>query len=254
MDQPMTFQAARMPPPPRSGEAGRRDLRTRLAAGFRLLGERELGIGVAGHMSGRDPVHPDHFWVNPFGAAYRTMRPQELSLVRHDGTLVEGEPINAAAFAIHREIHRARADVVCVVHGHPVYGTAWAALGRTLDPINQDVCAFYEDHVVFDEPTGVVVETSEGAQIAAVLGATKAAVLRNHGLLTVGRTVDEALWWFVLMERCCRIQLLAEAAGTPTRIPAAQARSIARQIGTPAFGWFQCQPLLAPLLSELKPD
>jgi len=252
--KPMTFQPAQSPPAPRPGEAGRRDVKTRLAAAFRLLAQHDLGIGVAGHMSARDPERPDCFWVNPFGAAYRTMQADQLSLVRHDGVLVEGAPINAAAFAIHGEVHRARRDVNCVVHGHPVHGTAWAALGRALDPINQDVCAFYEDHVVFGEATGLVVDTSEGARIAAALGSAKAAILRSHGLLTVGLTIDAALWWFVLMERCCRIQLLAESAGTPAQIPAEQARSIARQIGTPEFGWFQCQPLLAALPSGPDPS
>lgn len=251
---PLVFEASRRPPVFTDAHAHRAHARLRLAAGFRLFAKLGLNSGVAGHVTVRDPVLPDHFWVNPFGVAYDTMRPDDLSLVRHDGALVEGRPINAAAFAIHSEIHRARPDVQCAAHGHPTYGTTWASLARPLDPINQDVCAFYDDHIVFDVPTGLVVDTSEGALIAARLGGHKAAILRNHGLLTVGRTVDEALWWFVLMERCCQMQVMAEAIAKPFQIPADEARGIARQIGTPEFGWFQCQPLLAGIVADLEAE
>ncbi len=252
--RPLVFEATSTPPSFDDAHAHRAHAKLHLAAGFRLLAEHGLAIGVAGHVTARDPVLPDHFWVNPFGVAYDTMRPSDLSLVRHDGTLVEGRPINAAAFAIHSEIHRARPDVQCAAHGHPLHGTAWASLARPLDPIGQDACAFYEDHVVFDVPTGLVVDVSEGAQIAAALGPRKAAILRNHGLLTVGHTVDEALWWFVLMDRCCRMQLLAEAVAQPFQLPAAEARGIACRIGTPAFGWFQCQPLIESIVATLRDE
>ena len=99
-----------------------------------------------------------------------------------------------------------------------MYGKAWSSLGRLLDPITQDACAFYEDHALFDDYTGVVYETSEGDRIAQALGKSKAVILRNHGLLTVGQTIDEAVWWFITMDRSCQAQLLAEAAGKPIKI------------------------------------
>ena len=102
----------------------------------------------------------------------------------------------------------------------------------TLDPITQDVCAFYDDHAVFDDYTGVVVDLEEGKRIAHALGDSKAAILRNHGLLTVGRSVDEAVWWFITMERSCQAQLLAEAAGTPVPIAPEMARLAAEQVGS----------------------
>lgn len=249
---PFKFQASKTPPALGATQDARRHVKLRLAAAFRLLGAMGLNTGVAGHLSARDPVLADHFWVNAFGLPFASMQPEDLTLVCHAGEVVQGAPINAAAFAIHAEIHRARPDVHCVVHGHPPHGTAFAALGERLLPINQDVCALSEDHVVHDEATGLVVGLDEGQRIAQRLGTHKAAILLNHGLLTVGQTVDEAVWWFVLMERSCQIQLLAQAAGVPKVLPAAMARSIAREIGTPAFGWFQCQPLLAPYLEALR--
>jgi len=249
---PFKFQASRVPPPLGATEEARRYVKVRLAAAFRLLGALGLNTGVAGHLSVRDPMLSDHFWVNAFGLPYASMRPEDLTLVRHSGEVVQGGPINAAAFAIHAEIHRSRPDVHCVVHGHPPYGTAWAALGRCLLPINQDVCAVSEDHVLHGEGSGLVVGLDEGRRIAQSLGTHKLAILLNHGLLAVGQTVDEAVWWFVLTERSCQIQLLAEAAGVPKVLPADVARGIAEEIGTPVFGWFHCQPLIAPYVAQLQ--
>jgi ribulose-5-phosphate 4-epimerase/fuculose-1-phosphate aldolase len=246
-DNPIEFRASRQPPTFDDAEDHRAHVKTRLAAGFRLLARFKLNLGVAGHISARDPIQPDHFWVNPFGVPFASMRPADLALVRHDGVIVHGDAVNGAAFAIHAEIHRARPEIMAAVHGHPLHGTAWAAQARLLPPISQDVCAFFEDHVVFEEPTGLVTDMAAGRRIATALGPHKAAILRNHGLLTAGHTVDEALWWFVLMDHCCHMQLLAESARAPHVLPDEQARAIAAQVGTPAFGWFQCQPLLAEI-------
>ena len=95
--------------------------------------------------------------------------------------------MNLAAFVIHSQIHAARPDVVAAAHAHSVHGKSWSALGRPLDPLTQDVCAFYEDHAVFDDYTGVVLDLEEGKRIAHALGDNKAAILANHGLLTVGQ-------------------------------------------------------------------
>jgi hypothetical protein len=129
-------------------------------------------------------------------------------------------------------MHAARPDVIAAAHSHSVHGKAWSSLGRPLDPITQDACAFYEDHAVFADFTGVVYQTSEGERIASTLGPKKAVILRNHGLLTVGETVDEAVWWFITMDRSCQAQLLAEAAGTPVKIEPADAAATREQVGT----------------------
>ena len=143
----------------------------------------------------------------------------DLLLVNSRGEVVEGEGgVNTAAFAIHSTIHEARPDVIAAAHSHSVYGKAWSSLGRLLDPLTQDACAFYGDHALFDDYTGVVLDPEEGKRIAHALDDKKAVILRNHGLLTVGHSVDEAVWWFVTMERSCQAQLLAEAAGTPVLI------------------------------------
>jgi ribulose-5-phosphate 4-epimerase/fuculose-1-phosphate aldolase len=126
---------------------------------------------------------------------------------------VEGErSFNTAAFATHSRVHTARPDVVGAAQSHSTNGRAFAALGRFLDPISQDACAFYKDHGLYDDFGGVALELDEGERIAKALGGCKAAILQNHGLLTVGQTVEEAVWWFITMERSCQVQLLADSA------------------------------------------
>ena len=242
------------PPVGRSIVEERLHRKQMLAASLRLFSRFGFDEGVAGHITARDPELEDHFWVNPFGMHFGHIRVSDLLLVRHDGKVIEGSmPVNAAAFAIHSQIHAARPDVIGAAHSHSIYGKAWSSLGRLLDPITQDVCAFYDDHVVFDDYTGVVLDTEEGKRIAYALGDNKAAILRNHGLLTVGHTVEEAVWWFITMERSCQAQLLAEAAGKPVLIGEEMAKLTSTQVGTHLAGWFNFQPLFARISRE-QPD
>src|SRR4051812_47002930 len=161
-----------------SKDAERLHLKQRLAGAFRIFGRFGFDEGVAGHITARDPERPDHFWVNPFGMNFKQVRVSDLILVNHDGEVVEGTwPVNRAAFAIHSQIHAARPDVVAAAHSHSVYGKAWASLRRELDPLTQDACAFYGDHALFDDFTGVVLDTEEGKRIAHALAGHKAAIL-----------------------------------------------------------------------------
>src|SRR6476661_1351748 len=164
----------------------RQHRKQRLAGAFRLFSKFGFDEGVAGHITARDPERLDHFWVNPFGMHFGQIRASDLIPVNDRGEVVEGKyPVNSAAFAIHSQVHAARPDAIAAAHAHSLYGKTWASLGRLLDPITQDVCAFYEDHALFADFTGVVYETSEGERIAKTLGDRKAVILRNHGLLTV---------------------------------------------------------------------
>ena len=168
--------------------------------------------------------------------------------------MVEGDwPVNRAAFCIHAAIHQARPDVTAAAHCHSLHGKAWSSLGRLLDPLTQDACAFYEDHALFDDYTGVVVEVEEGRRIATALGSNKAAILRNHGLLTVGGSVDAAAWFFIAMDRSCHAQLLAEAAGTPIPIDHPNAKLTHGQVGSDLAGWFSFQPMFEKIVRE-EPD
>lgn len=242
------------PPAFATPEEERRHRKQRLAAAFRLFSRYGFDEGVAGHITARDPERKDHFWVNPFGVHFGQIRASDLILVNDRGEVVEGKyPVNVAAFAIHSQVHAARPDVVAAAHAHSTYGKSWSSLGRTLDPLTQDACAFFEDHTVYGDFTGVVYQTTEGERIAQALGPRKAIIMRNHGLLTVGQTVDEAAWWFITMDRSCQAQLMAEAAGTPMKIDPAEAALTRGQVGSHLAGWFQCQPLMNKIIRE-QPD
>lgn len=235
----------RLPPEFSTLEEEREHRKQRLAGALRVFGRLGFGEGVAGHITARDPELTDHFWVNPFGMSFHHVRVSDLLLVDHQGTVVHGrQPVNRAAFVIHAAVHQARPDVNAAAHAHSVYGKSWSSLGRLLDPITQDACIFFEDHAVVGEGGGaIVLDPSAGQALAAGLGAHKAAIHQNHGLFTVGETVDEAAWWFVTMERSCQAQLLAEAAGTPRMIPPESARYTRDQTAFPLAGWFSFQPL-----------
>ena len=245
-----------LPAPPQFAtvEEERLHRKQRLAAAFRLFSRFGFDEGVAGHITARDPGRPDHFWVNPFGLHFGHIRVSDLILVNDRGEIVEGDAaLNQAAFAIHSQVHAARPDVVAAAHAHSVYGKTWSTLGRLLDPLTQDACAFYEDHGLFDDFNGVVLDTEEGKRIGVALGDSKAVILQNHGLLTVGHSVEEAAWWFITMERSCQAQLMAEAAGSPISIEPEVARLTAAQVGSHDGGWKLNQPLYARIVRE-QPD
>jgi ribulose-5-phosphate 4-epimerase/fuculose-1-phosphate aldolase len=151
-------------------------------------------------------VKPDCFWVNPFGRAFSLITKSDLILVDHSGKVIDGGEnrlLNTAAYMIHAAIHEARPDVMCAAHSHSIYGRTWCSLGRKLDTLTQDSCAFHDDHVLYESFNGVVLAEKEGKDIAACLGGKKAALLQNHGLLTVGGSVEEVSFacWFVFLSK-----------------------------------------------------
>jgi ribulose-5-phosphate 4-epimerase/fuculose-1-phosphate aldolase len=226
-------------------EAERAHRKGKLAGALRVFGRLGFGEGVAGHITVRDPEFPDHFWVNPFGMSFRHIRSSDLLLVNHQGEVVIGsQPVNRAAFVLHSAIHQARPDVIAAAHAHSVNGKAFSSLGIPLAPITQDACAFYNDHTLIAEQGGAVVfEVEAGKEFASEFPTGKAAIHQNHGLFTVGQTVDEAAFWFITMERSCQAQLLAMAAGAPIEIRHEYAQYTLEQTGFPLAGWFSFQPL-----------
>ncbi|SAL97689.1 hypothetical protein [Absidia glauca] len=225
-------------------------LKQRLAIGFRLLAKYGWDEGVAGHATVRDPEYPDLFWVNRLGQHFGTIKASDLVLLDHEGNIVRGNRlVNKAAFMIHGAVHQARPDAVCAVHTHSIYGKTFSSLGRPLLPITQDACAFYDDHSVYDQFGGVVFDADESHRLVTCLGPRhKAIILQNHGLLTIGDTIEAAFWWFVAMERSCHSQLLAEAASVNgvhdlKVIPDEIARATAKDVGTSRAGFAQAMPM-----------
>jgi ribulose-5-phosphate 4-epimerase/fuculose-1-phosphate aldolase len=245
---PLVAQAdlvAPSPPAFASVTEERTHRKAKLAGALRIFGRLGFGEGVAGHITVRDPEFPDLFWVNPFGYSFRHISSSDLILLDHQGNVVYGtHHVNRAAFVLHAAIHAARPDVVAAAHSHSVHGKAFSSLGIPLAPLTQDACIFYDDHTVIAEQGGAVVfEVEAGKQFAAHFPTGKAAIHKNHGLFTVGESVDEAAFWFISMERSCQAQLLAMAAGTPEPISHEYATYTRQQTGFHAAGWFSFQPL-----------
>jgi ribulose-5-phosphate 4-epimerase/fuculose-1-phosphate aldolase len=228
-----------------------------LAAAFRIFAQRGYDEGVAGHISVRDPVLTDHFWLNPLSMHFSQICVSDLILVDEEGRIVEGDqPINTAAFTIHSAIHRARPDVNAACHAHSVHGKAFSVFGRELEMITQDSLRFYGSHAVYRHFGGVVVDADEGARIADTLGDGKAIILQNHGLLTVGQSVDEAAFWFMSLDRTCQAQLLADAAAAGGHqkmlIDEEECKFSAQSVGSPEKGWLAFQPYYDEVLWRSK--
>jgi len=237
-------------PPVFAGVAEERAHRkAKLAAAFRMFSRAGLDEGVAGHITVRDPAEPDTYWVNPFGMHFSMIRSSDLVRVDEAGRVVEGSrAVNGAAVAIHCAVHAHRPDVLAAAHAHGPAGKTFSSLEMTLEPLTQDACAFHEDIGLLDEYSGIVLDAEEGRRVAAALGMHKAVILRNHGMLTVGTSVDSAAWWFLTLERSAQCQMTAYAAaaglGSKPRLIAPDIAELTRtQIGYEYAGWFQFQPI-----------
>ncbi|OKK20941.1 aldolase [Streptomyces sp. CB00455] len=241
---PVPADRLRFDMPPVHATAGqeRAHRKERLAEALRLLGGLGYEDGITGQITARDPEFQDCYWVNPFGRAFATLGAEDLLLVDGDGRVVRGERrVNQLAFAVHAAVHRARPEVVAVVRAQGPYGRALAALGELLAPVTQEACAFYEDHALLDEFTGD--GPVDAARTARALGPYKALVLRNRGLLTVGDSVDAAVWWFIAAERAAQVQLIARAAGKPVSIDHRGAARTRESFGSDLAAWVSYQPL-----------
>ncbi|KAF4535646.1 Class II aldolase/adducin [Lasiodiplodia theobromae] len=188
-----------------------------MACAFRVFARKGFTEGMSGHISVRDPENPHTFWTNPLGKHFGQLKASDMILVDYDGKAIGGNmsrPANAAGFLIHSAVHKARPDANAACHTHSKAGKAWSAFARPLEMLNQDVCYFYGDaQAVYKDCGGIVFSEEEGKRLAGALGPNgKGMILRNHGLLTVGHTVDEAAYLYCLMERSCEVQLMVEAA------------------------------------------
>ncbi|KAF1044698.1 class II aldolase/adducin family protein [Xylophilus sp.] len=237
------------PQPPKFESAAEERLhrKQRLAAVCRVFARFRYEYGFAGHVTVRDPEHPDLYWTNPFAMDFGRVRVSDLLLVDHEGRVLEGSwAVNRAGFVLHAAIHRANPHVLASCHAHTTHGMAWASLGRKLDPITQTAASFSTDHALITEEAGaVVVEKSAGQKVAEAFGENKIAIHQNHGLFSAGReSVDEAAWWLIAAERACEIQLKAEATGHPLKqIPPEAAAHSSRHLGSPFIAWLHFQPI-----------
>ncbi|PHH63367.1 hypothetical protein CDD81_6064 [Ophiocordyceps australis] len=234
-------------------EEHRKHIVVHMAAVFRNWARCGYTEGISGHISVRDPEFEGLIWMNPIGKHFALMNARDMLCLRIDnGDIVGGNrsrPANKPGYYIHSELHKARHDIHAICHAHTMAGRAWAAFGRPLDMITQDICDLYGVVAAEGEYTGIVTAEQEGQLIAQALGPRgKAAILLNHGLISVGQTVDEAAFLFGLLDRSCDIQLRVEAAcaGNPELkkkiIPHEQAMDNFRLAGEKNWLYEEAQP------------
>lgn len=222
---------------PEFADAGelRAHRKRRTALAYRLFGALHWGEQGDGHISARDPERTECFWLLRYGVPFGEATVADLVLVGPGGTLVEGDgDINVAAYYIHAPVHAARPDIVSAAHTHTPYGTPWSACAELFSPICQEAVAFHDDHALFDDGEVDVMSTDGGKRIAAALGGHKLAILRNHGLLTVGPDVDETIGWFLMAERVAEVHCKSPR---PRPISREDAARLFPLVGNSSTGW-----------------
>jgi ribulose-5-phosphate 4-epimerase/fuculose-1-phosphate aldolase len=187
------------------------------------------------HISARVPGERGHFLINPYGMMFHEITASDLIKISYDGDLVEESPhpVNKAGFVIHSAIQMARPDVDCVLHTHTRAGVAVSCMESGLLPINQHAMLFY-DRLAYHEYEGIASDLDERERFVADLGEHHAMILRNHGLLTAGRTVPEAFELMYYLEMACKVQVDVMASGGKIHMPPpAVARRTASQYESP---------------------
>ncbi|NKS56309.1 class II aldolase/adducin family protein [Rhodococcus hoagii] len=234
-------------------EDERAQRRRRLAGAMRLFGKYGFAEGISGHISVRDPGERDLFWVNPFGVPFSRVTVGDLICVDADGVVVAGgdHSVNPSAFAVHSEIHKRGFDGIA--HGHTVSSRALGALGLMLEPVDQESAAFYDNQSFYSAYDGPAVSVEHGRDIADALGERNAILLRHHGLLTAGRSLEEAVHWFFTFESCAKVQLLARAAGPMEVMSGEQAELAKAGFGDRDLAEFTFQVLWEEIVHE-QPD
>ncbi|WP_087686855.1 class II aldolase/adducin family protein [Pandoraea sp. PE-S2R-1] len=197
-------------------------MRVDLAACYRLVAMHGWDDLIYTHISAMVPGEPGHFLINPFGLAFDEVTASNLVKITMDGEIVgdSEHPVNVTGFALHGAVHAARPEAVCVMHLHNTAGIAVSIQPHGLLPISQHALRFHE-RIGYHDYEGLAFSPSEGERLVASLGAYPAMLLRNHGTLTVGRTVAEAFVLMATLIKACEIQLQALVGGAPPYLPSA---------------------------------
>jgi ribulose-5-phosphate 4-epimerase/fuculose-1-phosphate aldolase len=195
------------------------ELRVELAACYRLVALHGMDDTIYTHITARLPGPAHHFLINPYGLAFDEITASSLVKIDLEGRKVEDSPwpVNPPGFVIHSAVHGAREDVCCVVHTHTNAGMAVAATQRGLLPISQFALEFH-DRLAYHDYEGIATDLDERARLVRDLGTHNAMILRNHGLLTCGRTVAEAFYLMYYLEQSCRVQVTAQSTGDALRL------------------------------------
>jgi L-fuculose-phosphate aldolase len=196
----------------------RLDARQKLALTCRILFDHGHDSGLAGQITFRSA--PERFFTQPLGLGFDEITPGNLLEVDENLRVQSGAGMANPANRFHTQIYRARPDVNCIIHTHPLHVAALSMIGQPLIVSQMDLCPLYDDCAYLSEWPGIPVGNDEGEIISRALGKSKAILLAHHGQLVAGRSIEEACVLAVLIERAARLQLLATSAGEIQPIPA----------------------------------
>lgn len=196
------------------------DTRVQLAAIYRLMQHHGWSFGLATHISARVPGEVDTMLLNPYGLMFDEIKASNLVKVRFDGTKLDGSPyrVNPAGLVLHRSVYQARPDLVAAIHSHSETGIAISMLECGLLTTTQTAVRFHE-RIAYLDFDGAVDNLDHDEQVGEALGPHMALILRNHGLVTVGRTLGESFVVMVYLEQSIGAQLKAQSTGTPLKPP-----------------------------------
>jgi len=213
-------------------------VRTDLAAAYRLVAYYGWDDLIFTHISSRVPGPEHHFLINPYGMMFDEITASSLVKVDLDGKVVLDSPyfINPAGFTIHSAVHAAREDALCVMHLHTEYGIAVSAQRNGLLPLSQQALVALAS-LAYHDYEGLALDESEKPRLVADLGNKNSMILRHHGLLTVGRTAAEAFLAMFILERACKIQILAQSGNSNvTMVPSPILDRVAGQVDAVTMG------------------
>jgi ribulose-5-phosphate 4-epimerase/fuculose-1-phosphate aldolase len=197
------------------------ETRVDLAACYRLVHHYAMDDLVYNHISARVPGEEGHFLINAYGMTYDEITASSLVKIDFDGKVVQdsgtGYGVNHAGFVIHSAVHRGRADVACVIHTHTPAGMAVSAMECGLLPLTQN--AMYFGGIGYHDYEGPAVDLDEQKRLVSDLGPHEAMILRNHGLLSVGRTIPEAFVTMYWLDRACQAQVFAVGSNEKLIVP-----------------------------------
>lgn len=206
-----------------AGDKDEWTLRRELAAAYRIFDHLGWTMLIYGHLSVRIPGPERHFLINPFGLLYHEVTASNLVKIDIDGNIVEpgDHRVNPAGWVIHGAVHDAREDAQCVMHQHTPGGMAVAAMQDGLG-CNDFYSIALHRQVAYHDFEGVTFRPEERARLVASIGTSNYLILRNHGILTCGRTIAAAFNRYHKLELACMAQWRAQASGAALITPPAE--------------------------------
>ena len=221
----------------------------------RIFADLSISDGIGGYIVYRDVIDKNTYWVNPMGVDLSMVTVDDLLRVNWDGIVIEGNyPASQPAWASFTAIGEHRPEINAAVHFHTKFGSTWSSFGLPIDYVTEDTAAFYKNLAVYNNFNGALLTKQDGIDMLKSLRANNSIILQNHGIYTVGETLDEAAWRFLSLEKACEMQITLETlkgSGIhPKNIPEDTLKNIAWMMGRPYACWLQYQPILKKYMGE----